>query len=352
MGAVLAIVFVGTAAGAAPKKTLATPTVYWGAHIGNLFGLGTEAPWNMANAAAFAGSVGKRPSLIEFGIWWYGCDSGQCKLNDFPAKQLGSIRRYGAIPLLSWASGNEASADQSSFTLASIVDGTYDAYILRWARAARAWGHPFFLRFDWEMNLPGIWPWSPGVNGNTASEYIPAWRHVHDIFQRAGATNVTWVWCANVSYPGAPAVSTFYPGARYVDWASLDGYNWGSNPNAVPGSHWMPFVDLFKSSYLTLTRHVAVGKPLLISETASTESGGSKARWISNAYAAIPGQFPAIKGVVYFDRDNGDRMDWPLSSSPSALAAFRAAIASTSYAPARFATISGGTIAPLPPRGR
>ena len=42
-------------------------------------------------------------------------------------------------------------ADQASggYTDADIANGSQDAYITQWAEAAKAWGHPFFLRFDW-----------------------------------------------------------------------------------------------------------------------------------------------------------------------------------------------------------
>jgi len=33
--------------------------------------------------------------------------------------------------------------------------------------------------------MNGKWqPWSIGVNGNTAAQYVTAWRHAHDIFRR------------------------------------------------------------------------------------------------------------------------------------------------------------------------
>jgi hypothetical protein len=352
VGAAL-LAFVGDGAASTPRASVsavepaAPATVYWGAHIGDLFGLHSEAPWNMSDARAFAKSVGKRPSLIEFGIWWFGCDSGTCELNPFPTSQLTAIRRYGAIPLLSWGSGDEDSSDQSQFSLSGIVSGAYDSYVEGWAEASRAWGHPFFLRFDWEMNLPAVWPWSPGVNGNTPSEFVLAWQHVHDIFVRAGATNVSWVWCPNVSYPGSSPDGALYPGAGYVDWVSLDGYNWGTNPHGEPNSRWLSFAKLFGPSYRQVTSRIAPGKPLLISEMASTEIGGSKAAWITSAYAEIPRRFPKIKGVVWFDRNNGDGMDWPLSSSLTSLRAFRKAIAQPAYASNNFSTISGGPIAPL-----
>jgi hypothetical protein len=43
--------------------------------------------------------------------------------------------------------------------LAKLYTGTYDAYITQWAQDAKNWGHPFFLRFDHELN--GWWcPWN------------------------------------------------------------------------------------------------------------------------------------------------------------------------------------------------
>lgn len=335
-------------AGRAAPRTPSPAPIYWGAHIGDVFGLASEAPWNMANTAAFAASVGKAPSLIEFGVWWYGCDSGTCRMNPFPSPQLDAIRRYGAIPVLTWASGSEVSADQSAYTLASIAGGVYDRYIVSWAKRARAWGHPFFLRFDWEMNIPGFWPWSPGTNGNTASDYVRAWRHVHDLFLEHGARNATWVWCPNIEYPDSvKPLSSLYPGPRYVDWTCLDGYNSGTNPHAVPGSSWRSFAAIFGPTYARLTRRVAPGKPVLIGETASSEQGGSKAEWIADAFGTqLPGRFPWVKAVVWFDRDNGDGMDWPLSTSPASLQAFSRAIASSYYVGNRFSRLAAE---PIPP---
>ena len=98
------------------------------------------------------------------------------------------------IPLVDWGSwDNHGAKYQPAFSLGRIIDGSFDWYIRRWATGARDWGHPFFLRFDHEMN--GDWfTWSEGVNGNTAGQFVAAWRHVHDVFESVGASNVTWVW--------------------------------------------------------------------------------------------------------------------------------------------------------------
>ncbi|MBA3865307.1 MAG: hypothetical protein H0X42_02995 [Solirubrobacterales bacterium] len=45
--------------------------------------------------------------------------------------------------------------------------------------------------------MNGDWfPWSESANGNQPGEYVAAWRHVHEIFSAAGATDATW--------PGVP----------------------------------------------------------------------------------------------------------------------------------------------------
>ena len=92
------------------------------------------------------------------------------------------MRQYGAIPFFSWASQSTPSTkSEPNFQLSDVIAGTYDGYIRDFAEGARDWGHPFFLRFNFEMN--GDWfPWSEGVNGNQSGEYVAAWRHVHDIF--------------------------------------------------------------------------------------------------------------------------------------------------------------------------
>src|SRR6476659_9673922 len=122
--------------------------------------------------------------------------------------------------------------------LRDIAAGKYDGWILEWARQARAFGHPLFLRWDWEMN--GTWfPWSttPGQS-TTPAEYVAGWRHMHDLFVRVGARNVSWVWCPNVAYNGSTPYSDVYPGPAYVDWTCLDGYNKGAEYSTT-------FVNLF-----------------------------------------------------------------------------------------------------------
>jgi hypothetical protein len=321
----------------------ATGPLYWGAWIGDQL-TGDEAPWDMSAVAKFEGMAGKAASAINFSSPFADCSSSPCSFYKFPEEQMETIRAHGSMPFFSWASSSTpASLNQPDFQLADVIEGHHDAYIREFAEAAKAWGHPFFLRFNWEMN--GNWfGWSEGVNGNQAGEFVAAWRHVHDIFTQVGATNATWVWCPNVD-PESKLhdLASLYPGDAYVDWTGLDGYNWGTNP-ARP-DRWRSFDDLFKATYDRITETVAPGKPLIISEVGSTEYGGSKAEWIASALESARTNYPLLRGLLWFEKFD-DGMDWPIETSSGATAAFAQGIQNPSYLGNSFASIAPGAIQP------
>jgi beta-mannanase len=208
---------------------------------------------------------------------------------------------------------------------ASVTAGNYDSYFLTFAQAVKAWGHPLYLRFAHEAN--GNWyPYGTegSPSGDSPADYVAMWKHVHDIFTSAGATNVRWIWCMNVTGSGMTPYASLYPGDNYVDWVSLDGYNWGSNP----GYAWQSFYDVFNTSYQQIT--ALTSKPLMITETASAEQGGSKASWITQGLlTTLPQSFPRIKAVMWFDWSM--QCDWLVDSSASSLAAFQSVVASPEY---------------------
>jgi hypothetical protein len=83
---------------------------------------------------------------------------------------------------------------------------------------------------------------------------------------------------------------------------------------------------------------------MIIGETASSETGGSKAQWITSMFADLP-WYPKIRGLVWFDKYDGSD-DWPLETSPSATDAFSAAIASPTFATNTYAGDTQPTVAP------
>jgi hypothetical protein len=314
--------------------------IYWGATIGDQL-TGEQAPWDMDAVSKFEETAGKKLSLVNFFSPFANCSS-KCSFYKFPTEPMENIREHGAIPVFSWSSQSiPSSLNEPDFQLGDVISGSYDSYIREFAEDARDWGHPFFLRFNWEMN--GNWfPWSDGVNGNQPGEYVAAWRHVHDIFKSAGATNVSWVWCPNIDPTNQlqSSVASDYPGDEYVDWTGLDGYNWGPAKGG-----WTSFNRLYSATYHAITDTVAPSKPMMIGEMGSTEEGGSKASWISEALAAIPSEYPKIRGMLWFDSFD-DGMDWPIETSSSSSSAFAAGIQNAAYRGNSYAGLSAGPIQP------
>src|SRR3954451_6933871 len=230
----------------------ASARVYWGAQIGDQL-TGTQAPWDMNAVTKFEAMAGKPVSMIHFASPFANCSSSPCSFYGWPTTPMNNIRQHGAIPFFSWSSQSIPwAASEPDFQLSDVISGTYDSYIRSFASAAKAWGHPFFLRFNWEMN--GTWfVWSERANGNQPGEYVTAWRHVHDIFTSVGANNASWVWCPYVD-PNSRLLplASQYPGDSYVDWTCLDGFNWGTNPAATtPG--WRSFDRIFSTTYHQIT---------------------------------------------------------------------------------------------------
>ncbi|MGN6274810.1 MAG: glycoside hydrolase family 26 protein [Solirubrobacterales bacterium] len=336
------------AALAAPGAAAATQrphaSLYWGAQIGEQI-TGEAAPWDMTAVQAFQQAAGKGLSLIEFSAPFAECDDsgGSCVMTKFPSTPLENARRYGAIPVFSWNStASPPSLTQPAFSLGKVIDGSFDSYIREFAIKAKAWGHPFFLRFDWEMN--GFWfPWSEGVNGNTPGQYVAAWRHVHDIFTSVGATNVTWVWCPNVDlYSSLTPLGELYPGNEYVDWTGLDGFNWGQRRGS-PG--WQSFNQVFHRTYKRIITRVAPSKPVMLAEVASSDKGGSKPLWIKDMLSKVRHRYRKIRALIWYDlNDRGTH--WPIETSKKVSRAFHAGIKAGAYRANSYADLPAGPIQP------
>ena len=328
----------------APPRTAAP--LYWGAWIEN-DQTGIKAPWDMSIVSSFARLVDKPLSLIGFSSPFADCTHTPCIPYYFSTTQMEDVRRYGAIPFFSWGVEAHGGSNfhQPGFQLADVIAGRFDHYIRRFATQARDWGHPFFLRFNWEMN--GNWfLWSEQNNDNRPGDYIKAWRHVHDIFTQVGATNASWVWCPNVDPKGdLQELRTIYPGDDYVDWTCLDGYNFGADSPGVPSRKWRTFNELFRATYRRVAR-IAPSKPMIIGEFASSDYGGDKAAWIRDALIRIPALYPRVRGLLYFDV-NDRATHWPIERAPETIAAFRKEIDSPVYLDNQFGSLATSPIEPV-----
>jgi hypothetical protein len=308
----------GTVTGSAPPTANVTPApirrIALGAYI-------SDAPSDPAKIDAYAKLTGAMPHIVM----WY--QAWETEFGAFDPKSADAVRSRGAMPIISWEPWIGKSND-ADWALSTIIGGAHDTYIRQWTRAVAAWGHPIYVRLMYEMN--GRWTsWSPGLIGNTADQFVLAWRHIVDIARNQGANNIRWVWAPNVDN-GDPLLSPYpsvYPGDDYVDWVGLDGFNWGTSKLTTS---WVDVSTTFQRSVDKL--RALTDKPMMISEIGSTELGGDKAAWITSGFAQIVTDMPEVQAVTWFDSSDPRRaVDWRIDSSASSLDAFRAVATSDAF---------------------
>ncbi|HSK50803.1 MAG TPA: glycosyl hydrolase [Solirubrobacterales bacterium] len=305
----VAILVAALAAGAAP----AAASIQLGAYV-------RDAPGSGQVLDDYVNLVGQKPAIV---MWYRSLDRPLMY-----SSEIANLSARGQTPMVSLEPVDATGAD---IPLSRIAAGEYDNYLRQAAAVARSWDGRILIRFAYEMNLsPGAGiPWGGGQGafaGNTAADYVAAWRHAVGIFRAEGATNAEWVWAPNIDDGGLP-FSQYFPGDEWVDAVGLDGYNWGS-AFAATGHSWLSVADTFSSSYATLTQ--LSSKPVMITEIGSAEVGGDKAEWILRGFLdEIPRLFPRVSAVVWFNVRK--EADWRVDSSPAALAAFRTVAASSLY---------------------
>lgn len=247
---------------------------------------------------------------VCFGDWWdidqalYLRDGWRAGKVAMTFRQyLDLLNLYGAVPYIGWSPrAGGWSEFQPRYNLPAevprlqeIIEGRYDDYIAQFARQIKDWGKPLFIEFSAEMNgnaQPHSAPCSFGPNGETPVEDIiyptrwwrdvlglphdpsepnyellnnqygdpnlpdgpervrDAWRHIHDIFDQEGVSNVTWATHTpsgiGGQFPGTAQAEevlkwgrweNFWPGDNYIDWGGTSAYfgNAPAEAKAIPG---------------------------------------------------------------------------------------------------------------------
>jgi hypothetical protein len=280
----------------------------------------TEDCVTAARVRSFERLAGKRLAWAYFSDnWFHGIR--------FPAAHVRAIwsvhRTIPFIRMMPRADWREGCADRT-YSLAKILAGRFDTQLRAYARAAAATRIPLMIEFGTEAN--GDWfPWSGACNGGPA-RFRDAYRHIVSLFRDAGARNVTWVLHLDAA---EATVAPYYPGRRYVDWVGLSAYG-----AQQPGDAWPTFRSVFAPAYARLAR-AAPGKPIALLEFGTIEEHGhDKAAWIADALRDLAsGRYPRLKAESYWSSNwrNGGGVGpsiMRIDSSPAALAAYRAAVAS------------------------
>ncbi|MEU9150730.1 glycosyl hydrolase [Streptomyces sp. NPDC048417] len=258
----------------------------------------TGVPRSLKALGTYTKDIGKQPNVLEY----YAAFG-----DGFDTSGVRRINQAGALPFMAW--------EPFKPSLKSIVDGASDAYIKKTAADIVRLNLPIAISFGHEMN--GDW-YAWGRTKAEPADFAAAYRHIHDLFQDAGATNVIWVWTPNVINP-MPNVDLkqYYPGDSYVDWAGMIGYY------TLTGEH------TFSTLYGPTMREIRTftKKPFFIAETAA--QGGERRR------ADVEDLFDGVKehddvlGFVWFNIPK--RADWRIETSPLAMATYRKRAADSGF---------------------
>jgi len=155
------------------------PKVYWGARMDGDVNLvqeppkaaGGDAPWDSTTWNEFeADAGGKKVSIVHFGQpppWQQA----------FEPTPLELTMNRGAIPLLSMGTTGATLSELASSPVSSSIPLQK---FTKWAEAVHSFGHPFFLRLDWEMNLASSsdFQWVNEARKSPAT-FVAAWRRLH-----------------------------------------------------------------------------------------------------------------------------------------------------------------------------
>jgi hypothetical protein len=296
-------------------------SMFIGAWVGGPEKLPEYPQPNAKNVATYEALQGRHLDIIHlFVIWQY---------HDFEWARpyLDVAKENGSITMMTWMPTPNTAQD--------ILDGKADEYINAFAASVKEYGEEIWIRPLHESN--GDWyTWGTGKdNVNNAEDKVAAaYRHIVDIYRKNEVKNVKWVWTTNNGSSGEGSTLTgSYPGDDYVDYVSIDGYNWGT---AQSWSSWASFEDVFKDAYNALSQY---DKPMFLAEFSSSELGGNKAEWISEMFRILPEKFPRIIGLVWFSESKPDNEgDWGLDTSEEAVEAWKKGI--SAYPPAK--RIGGG----------
>lgn len=313
---------------AAPAPATALPPFHHGVFLGDA----ASTPESVGAAIdAHARMVGQRPSLVKT---FHRLD-GDFAADGWAGRVVREIREAGSTNLIALDLGWGGAPAEG--LLARIANGEADGRLRAIAAGLAELREPVLLEPGWEMNGDWSYPWQGAANGanrDAPALYVAAWRHVVDIFREAGAGNVLWVFSPNVGNPvagqGVGAAhwnwyAHYYPGDAYVDYVGAHGFH----APTLWGGPYTDFTTLFDGPWadrlLSDLSSRFPDKPILIGEFAAEETPGrDKGEWIREAFAALHGH-PGVAGAVWFHMDK--EADWRVDSSPSALAAYRAAIA-------------------------
>ncbi|MFD9948905.1 glycoside hydrolase family 26 protein [Nonomuraea sp. NPDC059023] len=195
------------------------------------------------------------------------------------------------ILLLSWEAKIWGSPERT-LLWRDIASGTMDASVIdKQAQRIKKYGKPVMIGFDGEMDRR--------TTSGTPKEYVAAYRHIHDRFQKLGVTNVIWVWAVTGFMEYKDQWKALYPGDEYVDWISYDPYNFAT----CRGAPWKSFDETLRPTYDWFQANGFDDKPIIIGEYGTEvdpRRPAAKADWFRGIPAALK-TMPNIKALLQWN---------------------------------------------------
>jgi plastocyanin len=269
-------------------------------------------------------------AYISVDCVWTGCTRQEAQINveDQAMRQMALDRQFylwdenwpttddvwsaqaGRTLILSW---DPLHGNGTPLQWSDISAGVFDSAIDAQAEKIKAFPYPFYFVFHHEpANAPPA-----GGSFGTPDQFIAAWRHVHDRFVADGVTNVSYMLVLFASTYKNGKGDLYYPGDRYTDILSADGYNWYQC-----GGPWESFQSVFAPYYSFGLAH---RKPMIVAEWGTGEDPADpnrKAQWFTDALATAK-SWPELKGIAYYDSGRNPLCLRWINTSPESQTAFQ-----------------------------
>ncbi|MEN9569874.1 MAG: hypothetical protein RL172_1105 [Bacteroidota bacterium] len=266
--------------------------------------------YNPTNTSGFSNTTtafkntGNQPAIVSFYV-----ATDQQGYTFLPTDSLPAVYNHQAIPLINWQVTGAFAIDSTGPAeglLLAINSGNMDAAISQVANQLASLNKPVFLRPSFTgFNIQQ----QAYLYSNTNPlQYIAAWKHLHQLFEDAGAHKVIWIW-----NPVNPAmVEDFFPGSAYADWLGVsivDNTNNSSyrGETEATGSFYMRYNPYHQ------TKIFQAGLPVMITEAGSLSA--DKANWWKRIPANIDTSFNEIKSLVISNTAYNNNQGYSINSS-------------------------------------
>lgn len=235
--------------------------------------------------------------MIEYLYYW----------EDFPTDGMNEAYNRGKIVEVTLQCSTVMNEELDGWSPAfDILDGVCDDDIRRFAKAAKAFGHPFLFRLNNEMNSDWT-SYCSSIMMLDPELYVELWKRYYDIFEEEGVDNAIWIFNPNDNtFPPAAYndPKAYYPGNEYVHLFGVTGYNTGTYYAETFAERWREFEDLYDEAYELFDKEFGAF-PWVITEFASSSVGGDKVEWINNMFDALH-KYPNIKMAFWFNSADWD----------------------------------------------